>query len=469
YLSPKYFPGRAPIVLRTGTGIVHQGVVVDASGQPVAGASVGVSTVHRGPWTRTGADGSFTLCGLSAPMDMWVHVGGRRILFEEDGVEAMRLQLPSADGDDEDGVQVVDLTDEQRQRRDRGREREEAQAEARERSWPLVSVRTVGFPEDGSVILRTRSRSWDVTDAVAAGEPVRIPDDECVFWLHAEDSARVLPVDRRAATTDGALKLRWFQPTRVEGRVLDEGGEPLSARAYIGPPGGAAPEDRAKWQTLRGALSLPTVRTGPVWLFVEAAEQPGVRILTIDLPGRGDDAFVDVGDVVVRGQPAHRFDRSDGTPLEEGSVQLLRAGWMDFEGHWTWRFEADADGNFWLPDLEPGDALLVRSEPPADAGRDGVEVVSLPSRFVIGEDAPSVFRMHGGEARVEVDAGDEHVYAMFGDRVVPIDGPTVVRGLEERVYQVLVGAGVRRGVAVRADVRAPAPGVARTVLRATLR
>ena len=461
YLSPNYFPGRLPMVLRTGPGIAHRGVVVDPAGRPVAGASVGTSTVHRGPWTRTAADGSFTLCGLSEPMDLWVHVDGRRILFEEDGVDAMRLQLPSADGDDEEGVQVLDLTDEQRARREERRAREQARAAAQEGSWPLVSVRTVGLPDDGTVTLRTRSRSWDVTDAVAAGEPVRIPDEPAVFWLNAEDTGRVFPVDRREAVAAGVVRLPWFAPTRIEGRVLDEGGEPLAARAYVGPPGSSAPDDRAKWQVVRGALSLPTDRSGPTWLFVEAADHPGTRILTVDLPARGDDAHVELGDVVVSGQPAHRFERSDGTPLEDGSVHLLRAGWMDFDGSWAWRFEADADGHFWLPDLEPGDALLVRSVAPPAAGLDELEVVTLPSRFVVGASPPAVFRMHGGELRLEVAAGDEHAYATFGDRVVPVDGPTVVRGLEARSHDVWIGAGLRRGVAARVDVTDPARGSAR--------
>jgi hypothetical protein len=464
YLSPDSFPGRLPMVLRTDPGIAHRGVVVDPSGRPVAGASVGASTVHRGPWTRTAADGSFTLCGLSEPMDLWVHVAGRRILFEEDGVDSMRLQLPDVGGDNEEGVQVVDLTDEQRARREERRAREQARAAAQERSWPQVSVRAVGLPEDGTVTLRTRSRAWDVTDAVASGEPVRIPDEPAVFWLYAEDTGRVFPVDRREAAAAGVVRLPWFAPTRIEGRVLDEDGESLAARAYVGPPGSSAPDDRAKWQAVRGALSLPTDRTGPSWLFLEAADHPGTRILTIDLPARGDDAHLELGDVVVRGQPAHRFERSDGTPLEDGSVHLLRAGWMDFDGSWAWRFEADADGHFWLPDLEPGDALLVRSAAPASADLEDVSVVGLPSRFVVGAAPPAVFRMHGGELRLEVAAGDEHVYATIGDRVVPVDGPTVVRGLEVRSHDVWIGAGLRRGVAARVDVTDPARGSARRLL-----
>ena len=79
--------------------------------------------------------------------------------------------------------------------------------------------------------------------------------------------------------------------------------------------------------------------------------------------------------------------------------------------------------------------------------------------------------MHGGEVRVEVDApgAEAHAYATFGDRVVPLDGATVVRGLEVRDYRVLVGGELREGLAADVEVVAPTAEVARPVLRATLR
>ena len=470
YLSPDWSPGRGPLVLRTGPGLAHRGVVVDEQGAPVAGVAVGTSTVHRGPWARTGQDGSFVLCGLDFRADLWVHVDGRRVLFETEGVEGIRLQLPPRAGDNEEGVQVVDLTDERRAQLEAARERDRDLAAARELAWPRVPVRGVGLPADAVVTMGVRGRTWELDEALATGAPVALPDGEFYFFIAAEDTRRMVRGDRAAAVAAGSVRLRWFGPTRIEGRVVDERGEPLVGRAFVAPPGGAPSEDLSEWVELQGALSLPTTRTGPSWLYVESADHPGRRIVSVDLPPRGDDVFVDVGEVVVGGQPAHRFERSDGTPLEEGTVQVLRAGWVDCAG-WSWQFEADAEGYFWLPDLQPGDALLVRSRLPSAGDLRGAEVVELPSRFVIGDVVPEVFTMHGGEARVEVDApgAEVHAYATFGDRVVPLDGATVVRGLEVRDYRVLVGGDLREGLAADVEVVAPTAEVARPVLRATLR
>ena len=468
YLSPDWTPGRAPLVLRTGPGLAHRGVVVDAQGAPVAGVAVGTSTVHRGPWARTGQDGSFVLCGLDYRADLWVHVDGRRVLFETEGVEGIRLQLPPRAGDNEEGVQVVDLTDERRSELDAARDRDRDLAAARELAWPQVPVRGVGLPADAVVTMGVRGRTWELDEALATGAPVALPGGEFFFFIAAEDTRRTVRGDRAAAVAAGSVRLRWFGPTRIEGRVVDERGEPLVGRAYVAPPGGAPSEDLSEWVALQGALSVPTTRTGPSWLYVESADHPGRRIVSVDLPPRGDDVFVDVGEVAVRGQPAHRFERSDGTPLEEGTVQVLRAGWVDVDG-WSWQFEADADGFFWLPDLQPGDALLVRSRLSAAADLRGAAVVELPSRFVIGDVVPEVFTMHGGEVRVEVDAAPDDAYATFGDRVVPLDGATVVRGLEVRDHRVLLGACLRGGLSAGVEVVAPTAEVPRPVLRATLR
>ena len=77
--------GQLPTVLRADPGIAHRGVVVDPSGRPVAGASVGASTVHRGPWTRTAADGSFTLDDLDA--------GSKRVLVTALGLQATAFDV----------------------------------------------------------------------------------------------------------------------------------------------------------------------------------------------------------------------------------------------------------------------------------------------------------------------------------------------------------------------------------------
>ncbi|MHC5021776.1 MAG: carboxypeptidase-like regulatory domain-containing protein [Planctomycetota bacterium] len=57
-------PGEPPIVVRHDFSRPHVGRVVDEHGTPLAGAFVGCSNRHRGPWARTDAQGRFRLIGL---------------------------------------------------------------------------------------------------------------------------------------------------------------------------------------------------------------------------------------------------------------------------------------------------------------------------------------------------------------------------------------------------------------------
>ncbi|MFN3243628.1 MAG: hypothetical protein ACE37K_19135 [Planctomycetota bacterium] len=452
YDSPEWFPGAQPMVLRVGAGVPHEGMLVGADGQPVAGATVGISGVHRGPWARTAADGTFRLYGLESRSDLWVHVDGWRLLFEEDGVQHMRLKLPPTPDrlPDDDRAEVLELTDDRREARDRQREHERELQERREQAWPRVPVRVVGLPQDGGVTLRTRRQSWDLDDAIEVGEPVALPDEPFVFELATEGRSRVVAVDRSDALADGVVRLHWYRPTMVEGRILNSAGWPAPVRVAVTRPGSTAPERGAGWHASKGALSLPTAECGTRWLVIEEQMTDVRVILTIELPERGDDACFDIGTITMPEEPAHRFERPDGTPLVDGSVRLLRAGWTDLDRGWA--FEAGPDGNFWLPELLPGDALLVRSRLPEAADLDGAGVVDLPTRFVIGHDAPVVFRMHGGELRFDVDTGGGTAYATLGDRVAPLRGATVVRGLQVGRHDVFLAAYGRRSAALTVDV-----------------
>ncbi len=63
YRSIEWFPGGPPFAVTCGIAPPITGRVVDHTGKPVVGAFVGAPHVQRGPWTRTAADGSFTLLG----------------------------------------------------------------------------------------------------------------------------------------------------------------------------------------------------------------------------------------------------------------------------------------------------------------------------------------------------------------------------------------------------------------------
>ena len=460
YLSPEHYTGAQPLVLRARPGLVHRGVVVDAAGQPVAGAAVGAETCHRGPWTRTRADGSFTLFGLSERRDLKVCAGDREWLFPDYGADPMRLQLPA--NVPAAGLQIAALSAEQVKLREAARAGVLERAAERTSKWPRARVRGDALPSRTEVTMCTRSQQWDLSEQVASGAPVPIPDEPFVFWLDAEGHRRVIVGDRAAAIADGLINLAWYAPTSLSIAVVEPGGAEIPARAFVGEPGSSPPEDRNLWQALRDEAPVQTSRSGPSWIFLEPVGRQGRRILEVDLPPRGEAVAVDVGAFVVPEAPLYRFERYDGSPLVEGEVTLTRAGWTSCDGGWD--IEPDEQGHLWLPALLPGDALLVRSELPWKD--DLVELVELPSRFVIGAQPPAVFRMHGGEARLEVDAGEETAYATFGDQVVALDGPTVVRGLARRDYWVLLGAYGKQGVRVRVDLSGPdAPPAIRVALR----
>ncbi len=54
-----------PVVLWTSPGVTFSGQLLDHDGQPIVGALLAGTVWHRGPWTRTNADGRFKLVGLS--------------------------------------------------------------------------------------------------------------------------------------------------------------------------------------------------------------------------------------------------------------------------------------------------------------------------------------------------------------------------------------------------------------------
>lgn len=468
YLSPLWFPGRQPMVLRAGPGVVHDGVVVDEHGRPVAGAFVGLPGVHRGPWARTRPDGSFQLCGLDSLCDLWVHTEGRRILFATGAARGLRLQLPDPADDNADGVQVVELDDEQSARLEQQSDERRRLAEHRQKAWPRVVVRTVGLPDDGTVTMRTRRESWSLDESIELGAPVALPDDEFVFVLDAEDCVRYVAGDRQAAVERGVVRLAWFPPTMVEGRVVDVDGLPATGRAALVPlhhdtPRPPAP-DADSWRGFVGAVTLPTTYEGPAMLWVEGRRRTERRGIVVDVPQRGDDAWVDFGTVRLPGdEPLRAFELADGAAVTRGRVRLLRAGYCDPDDGWS--FELSDDGGMWLPDLLPGDALVVEPDrgqsedgQPEDRVQDGARVVDLPTRFVIGDRAPNTFRVPGGELRFDVDADGAEAYAVLGEHCFRVAGPTVVRGIEPGTHRVFLAAEGRRSAEVEVVVADPARG-----------
>jgi hypothetical protein len=255
YDGVQWLPGEAPMAFVVPPAAAYRGSVVDVDGKPVVGAFVGVPGVHRGPWTRTGPDGSFLLCGADQGGDLFVHIGERELIFEcppvspcrlvvpppsgepvqvvnlprpaapvPDGVEVVSLQVVDADGDKVELASIVcrgplpASTEESITIRDGqgatallpGRYELRATAfghaaatallevgiqntycELRLGRLPSVRVRVTDPPESVNVVLRTEREQRDVTDQVRAGMPVGLPSEP--FWLVLHGSYRDQP------------------------------------------------------------------------------------------------------------------------------------------------------------------------------------------------------------------------------------------------------------------------------------
>ena len=477
YFSPDWYPGQGPLVLRPDPGLAHRGIVVTRDGRPVVGAAVGTSKCQRGPWTRTGSDGSFELCGLRAATALRVRVAGRRIQFAEAGVDGLRLQLPPRADDDAEGVQVVDLSP--KQRAQRAAARRQAARELAEGNAPAATavIRVVGLPSGGAVKIRTRAAATDISEQVRSGLPVAVPDEECVFWLEADGDRRIVPLDRDTALDTGFVELRWYAPTRVRGRALDQDGAAARAQvAFADAPDEAPDEDT--WRSVQGRFSVPAAMAGARWMHVRG---PGarLRVLPVNLPARGDDAAFDVGDVVLAAGPLYRFELPDGTPLVEGSVVVKRVGWTNTgpTSSQNWTYEADDDGHFWLPELRPGDALVVHSERPEAPDASGLAVYDLPSHFLIDDPVPQVFRMHPGELVIDVASSgsasndpENAPVVTFDDQQAHLTSPgrSVIRGLKVKTYDIIAGRPWRPGVVVPFEVTAPGADGSRRIVRIQL-
>jgi hypothetical protein len=99
FRSFPWYPGMAPIRFQIEPSPSITGVLLDQAGKPVADAYVGTTDQPRGPWTRTGKDGSFALHGGNPRGELHVHTGKRHVVFQPVAVGApCKLQLPKPNG-----------------------------------------------------------------------------------------------------------------------------------------------------------------------------------------------------------------------------------------------------------------------------------------------------------------------------------------------------------------------------------
>jgi hypothetical protein len=103
-----------PYILHVARGAAIRGTLADVQGVPLAGAMVGFEGPHRGPWTRTREDGSFSLSGGVGFLDfeglrgLRVSYGKQLVFFEFAAHRIPHLRLPPADGEISQGVDLED-------------------------------------------------------------------------------------------------------------------------------------------------------------------------------------------------------------------------------------------------------------------------------------------------------------------------------------------------------------------------
>ena len=184
-----------------------------------------------------------------------------------------------------------------------------------------------------------------------------------------------------------------------------------------------------------------------------------MRKLPIDIPRRGDDVVLDLGDLCLRERSQLTVLAPDGTAFTKGEVLMRRLGFSD------WAFEF-ANEQWWGPDLLAGDCLMLAAElaPPPDLA--GVRVVDVALRFRVAGEGPWTFQQHGGELLLEIDADGANCGATVGEHYVDLTKPTLLRGLQPGTHQVFVSGVGRRSAIVEIEV--PGQGKGRAQLKMAL-
>lgn len=287
-------PGAPPDRHRFARGVVVHGVVLQPDGSPAAGAILGLSARHRGPWTRADADGHFVLGGLTTGDSFLVVHGDRRIDFQIPERLPCTLQLPVPNGEADvegdplprgpTGIVRYTLTppagwvvEDQRvlafgplpefARVQRPQEpegelqllagRHELRVSAaglREQrrtvdvapgvvteiafeltALPTATIAVAGLPRDATVELVSEVAVADITAAVRDGTPVAIdPAVDYCLRLDTEHAERCYAVTGRSLL-HGAGRFAWYAPTRITAAIVDDAGAPTGAAVAFVP------------------------------------------------------------------------------------------------------------------------------------------------------------------------------------------------------------------------------------------
>jgi len=462
-------PGDPPLLLRCAPGTSAIGRVLDSEGRPAAGVLVGEPQCHRGPWTRTDANGRFVLPGVGRNVEITIVPDESdpdwRVFYDwppAPAVASVVLPRPWTEpvvSGFAVGVRVTDATNpgsgvpEVTVTAVRDGDGNCTRTVSEDEGWarfelprgrytfladdglgprapanvlfeidgpgaeiplpvgldPTVEVILEGLPEDGFVYVADEIEEREITEEVRAGTRVPVPGEgRCAFRLAWGGRDRVVPVpDDRPET----LVLPWFRPHEVRARCVDAAGAPVAVRATVVRDPDPWTIDGLRKDEVRdvspdGDVVLPTWALGRAFLAaVPAREDLRPVLLPIDLPSGGEGGRVDAGTIVL-------------PPRDATSLRVLHAdgtpaaganAYLRRPGVQSWD-ELEADGG--LPgDMFPleGDSLCVSD------GED--RLLPIETRLV----GAGPWRIVWPDGRLRLDVADE-TGAPLEEFLVIVDG-----------------------------------------------
>lgn len=442
----QWSPGDPPILVHCRWSPAMTGAVVDHVGRPVGGVLVAAAHRHRGPWTRTREDGTFTLLGgrPGDGVDQVRLADGRDVWFPVPRQYPVTLRLPDLA---DPTVHVGTLGPRQ----------------ASEPAAPrLRPVQIVGAGSD-NIVAHCRypgARAARSESRAGSSERLEVPErGPFVIDVWLRDGPPGRPYVRHFAFDDAAqlpgepVVLEWFAPTVVRGQVVDAAGAPVAATVTLGEDWG-----RVAASTVvagdDGEFAVSTFGTGLTVLTVEprvAGLRP--RRLWLTLPLRGHLDVLEVGVCRLAAEPQLRVLDVGGVPWSAGLVSFARAGLQEVGS--TRQFELDAAGGWLGPDLAAGDAIVVQ-----------LDEAAVPFRTVLRGAGPWTIQVPRGELGfevVDVQGAPLAASVVIGDHLATVSRNAPLRGLPLGPLRAWVSAPGHRSAAVEASV-AEAPRTVRIAL-----